>query len=84
MAERGRENVPLDGRPNILFIMSGDHAAASIGCYGSGLNRTPHLERIAEQGMRFDRCFAVDSICTASRATILTGTIEVKTFVSRA
>ena len=59
-------------RPNILFIMSDDHAAHAMGCYGSRINRTPNLDRIASEGMRLDRCFCTNSICTPSRATILT------------
>ena len=61
-------------QPNILFIMSDDHAAHAMSCYGSRVNRTPHLDRIADGGMRFDNCFCTNSICTPSRATILTGT----------
>ncbi len=61
-------------RPNILFIMSDDHASHGMSCYGSRINRTPNLDRIAESGMRFDNCFCTNSICTPSRATILTGT----------
>ena len=61
-------------RPNIIFILSDDHAAHALGCYGSRINRTPNLDRIAEGGMRFDNCFCTNSICTPSRATILTGT----------
>ena len=60
-------------RPNILFIMSDDHAAHAISAYGSLVNHTPNLDRLAKEGLRFDRCFAVNSICTPSRATILTG-----------
>jgi arylsulfatase A-like enzyme len=60
-------------RPNILFIMSDDHAAHAISAYGSMVNKTPHLDRLAREGMRFERCFACNSICTPSRATILTG-----------
>lgn len=59
--------------PNILFIMSDDHAAHAMSCYGSVVNKTPNLDRIANEGMRFDRCFVTNSICTPSRATILTG-----------
>jgi len=62
-----------DGRPNILFIMSDDHAAHAIGCYGSRINETPNIDRIAREGVRFDNCFCTNSICTPSRATILTG-----------
>ena len=61
-------------RPNILFIMSDDHAAHAMSCYGSRINRTPNLDRIADEGMRFDNCFCTNSICTPSRAAILTGT----------
>ena len=60
-------------RPNILFIMTDDHAAHAIGAYGSKINQTPHMDRLAAQGLRLNRCYAVNSICTPSRATILTG-----------
>ncbi len=60
-------------RPNILFIMTDDHAAHALSCYGSRVNRTPNLDRIAREGIRFDRCFATNSICSPSRASILTG-----------
>jgi len=63
-------------RPNILFIMSDDHAAQAIGCYGGILSTvapTPNIDRIASGGMRFDNCFCTNSICTPSRATILSG-----------
>lgn len=60
-------------RPNILFIMTDDHAAHAISAYGSKINQTPHMDRLAAQGLRLNRCYAVNSICTPSRATILTG-----------
>ncbi len=60
-------------RPNILFIMSDDHAAQAIGCYGSVVNKTPNLDKLAEQGVRLRNCFVTNSICTPSRAAILTG-----------
>ena len=61
-------------RPNIIFIMSDDHAAHAISCYGSRVNETPNIDRIANEGMRLDNCFCTNSICTPSRAAILTGT----------
>jgi arylsulfatase A-like enzyme len=64
----------IKSRPNILFIMSDDHAAHAMSCYGSRINQTPNLDRICAGGMRFDNCFCTNSICTPSRATILTGT----------
>jgi arylsulfatase A-like enzyme len=60
-------------RPNILFIMSDDHAAHAISAYGSRINQTPGIDRLAKEGVRFNHCFAVNSICTPSRASILTG-----------
>lgn len=60
-------------RPNILYIMADDHAAHAITAYGSRINRTPQIDRIAREGMRFDNCFVTNSICTPSRAAILTG-----------
>src|SRR6476661_5431042 len=60
-------------RPNILFMMADDHASHAISAYGSRINRTPNIDRIAQQGVRFDNCFCTNSICTPSRAVILTG-----------
>jgi len=60
-------------KPNILFIMSDDHAAHAISCYGSNINQTPHLDRLASEGMLFDNCFCTNGICAPSRASILTG-----------
>jgi arylsulfatase A-like enzyme len=60
-------------RPNILFIMSDDHAAHAISAYGSRINRTPNIDRVAQEGMRFDHCFCTNSLCAPSRAVILTG-----------
>ena len=63
-------------QPNILFIMSDDHAANAISCYGSRLAKiasTPHMDRIASEGARVDACFCTNAICTPSRAVIMTG-----------
>ena len=54
--------------------MADDHASKAIGCYGAGISHTPNLDRIAHEGMRFNHCYVTNSICTPSRATILTGT----------
>src|SRR5690606_11221130 len=60
-------------RPNILFIFSDDHAQHAISAYGSKVNQTPHLDRLANGGARFANSFVTNSICTPSRATLLTG-----------
>jgi arylsulfatase A-like enzyme len=60
-------------RPNILFIISDDHGYQAVSAYGSGLNKTPNIDRIAAEGARFDRCYVTNSLCGPSRACILTG-----------
>lgn len=69
----GRVVEGKDTRPNILFIMSDDHAYQAIGAYGSKMNKTPNLDRIAKEGMKFEYCFVTNSICGPCRAVILTG-----------
>lgn len=85
----GQETVPADHasvaegttpqaataarRPNIIFVFSDDHAIDAIGAYGSTRNQTPQLDRLAREGMIFDRAFCGNSICGPSRATVLTG-----------
>lgn len=60
-------------QPNILYIMADDHAAHAISAYGSKINQTPNIDRIAHDGVRLTNCFCTNSICTPSRAAILTG-----------
>ena len=63
-------------RPNIVFIMADDHALEAISCYGKLLKdhaRTPNIDRIANEGMRFNNVCCNNSICSPSRASILTG-----------
>lgn len=60
-------------RPNILFIMSDDHAFQAISAYGHGLNKTPNIDRLAQEGAIFTKGFVTNSICAPSRAVILTG-----------
>lgn len=63
-------------RPNIVYIMADDLGSAAIGAYGSWLKdvvKTPNLDKLAKQGMRFVNCVVVNSICTPSRAAMLTG-----------
>lgn len=60
-------------QPNIIFIFSDDHAEHAISAYGSKVNQTPHLDRLAKSGARFTNSFVTNSICTPSRATLLTG-----------
>ncbi|MHC4173055.1 MAG: sulfatase family protein [Planctomycetota bacterium] len=60
-------------QPNIIFIMTDDHASHALSCYGSKINKTPNLDRIAAEGMLFNNSFCTNSICAPCRAVILTG-----------
>ena len=60
-------------RPNIVFVFSDDHAVQAIGAYGSKINQTPNIDRLAREGGIFTNSFCANSICGPSRACILTG-----------
>lgn len=60
-------------RPNIIFIMADDLGYGDLGCYGQKLMKTPHIDQLAVQGTRFTQAYAGGSVCTASRAVLLTG-----------
>ncbi len=76
----GRETNPIaidqPSRPNVLFIMSDDHATQAVSAYGSSLIETPNIDRIAEEGIRFDRAYCTNAICAPSRASILSGLLS--------
>lgn len=59
-------------RPNILLIMSDQHRADIMGCSGDPLVRTPHMDQLAEEGIRFDRAYCQGPLCMPSRASLLT------------
>ena len=64
---------PAPARPNILLVLSDDHSAAHLGCYGNREIKTPNLDRFAGQGMRFDRAYVACPQCVPSRAAIMSG-----------
>ena len=72
----GKNRAANFQHPNIIFMMSDDHAAPAISAYNGFLAdvfKTPNIDRLANEGMRFENMFCTNSICTPSRATILTG-----------
>jgi arylsulfatase A-like enzyme len=74
--EKNKPQVEAQQRPNIVFIISDDHAYQAISAYGGRLAEvapTPNIDRIADSGMLFTNCLVTNSICGPSRATILTG-----------
>ncbi len=60
-------------RPNIVFILTDNHGAWTLGCYGNEDIQTPHLDRMAAEGVRFTRSYANNAVCSPTRATYLTG-----------
>ena len=62
-------------KPNIVFIMADDLGSWALGCAGNDEIKTPNIDRLAENGMRFDNFFCVSPVCSPARASLLTGTI---------
>lgn len=60
-------------RPNIVFILADDLGYGDLGCYGQRQVRTPHLDRLASQGLRFAQCYAGSTVCAPSRCALMTG-----------
>lgn len=60
-------------RPNVIFVLADDLGWSELGCYGNGFNETPHLDRLASQGMRFTQAYAAAPVCSPYRAAFLTG-----------
>lgn len=71
--------VAAADRPNLVVLVSDDQTTYSLGCYGNADVRTPHLDRLAEEGMVFDRHYDTTAICMASRASLMTGLFEYRT-----
>jgi arylsulfatase A-like enzyme len=62
------------GKPNIIFIMVDDMGYHDLGCYGSKTIRTPNIDRLAAEGLRFTDCYSGDTVCASARSTLMTGT----------
>jgi arylsulfatase A len=59
--------------PNVILILTDNLGYGDLGCYGSTVHRTPHIDRMAHEGMRFTDCYAASGVCTPSRAALMTG-----------
>src|SRR5215218_9096830 len=62
-----------DRPPNIVFILADDLGYGEVGCYGQRVIRTPHIDRLAAEGMKFTRCYAGANVCAPSRCALMTG-----------
>ncbi len=60
-------------RPNVVFILADDLGYADVGCYGQKKIRTPHIDRLAAEGMRFTQSYHGNPVCAPSRCTLMTG-----------
>ena len=60
-------------RPNLIFIMADDLGYGDLGCYGQQLIHTPHIDRLAAEGIRFTQAYAGSPVCTPSRSVLMTG-----------
>ena len=69
----GTKSSSSMNRPNILFILSDQHSKFHLGCYGDPLVRTPHLDRLASEGMRFANAYTPSPLCAPARMAFMTG-----------
>ncbi|RPJ56252.1 MAG: twin-arginine translocation signal domain-containing protein [Acidobacteria bacterium] len=83
LAATAQAQPPSTGRPNILLILSDDHSAAHVGCYGNTDIKTPNLDRFSEEGVRLDRAYVTCPQCVPSRASIMTGRSPVRIAMTR-
>ncbi len=64
---------PQDARPNFIQILADDQGWGDLACFGHPFIKSPHLDKLAAEGMKFTQCYAADSVCSPSRAATLTG-----------
>src|SRR6478672_11233675 len=67
------QRPPAPRRPSILFILADDLGYGDLGCYGQQKIKTPNIDKLAEEGMRFTSCYAGSTVCAPSRNCLMTG-----------
>ena len=69
-------------RPNVVFILADDLGWADLGCYGAKFYESPHIDRLASQGVRFTQAYTAGAVCSPTRGSIMTGKVPVRTGVT--
>ena len=69
-------------KPNLVFILADDLGWSDLGCYGSPFNETPHLDKLASEGLRFTQAYTAGAVCSPTRSSIMTGKVPVRTGVT--
>src|SRR6185295_19558420 len=69
--DKRRRTTAMANRPNFLFIITDQHRADHLGCYGNPVVRTSNIDRLASTSTRFDRCYVATSICMPTRSTLM-------------
>src|SRR5436190_9266178 len=75
--------IQAQTKPNVLFILSDDHSASFLGCYGNPDLKTPNIDKLAKEGIQFNRAFTTAPQCVPSRASIMTGRSQVEIGMTR-
>ena len=73
LALSGAPALAQASRPNVVLIVADDLGWADLGCYGSKFHKTPHLDRLAKEGLRFTQAYAASPVCSPTHIAILTG-----------
>lgn len=76
------EPVAAVERPNIVFLLADDLGYSDLGCYGSSFNETPNIDRLASEGLRFVQAYTAGSVCSPTRASLMTGKYPARTGIT--
>ena len=82
MAGNYKESVLVKDKPNFLFIITDQHRADHIGCYGNKIVQTPNIDSLATRGLTFDRFYVASPTCMPNRASLATGRMPSATGVT--
>lgn len=76
-------NSNMERKPNVILINCDDMGYGDLGCYGSKVNHTPTIDKLAEEGVRFTSFYAASPVCSPSRASLMTGCFPTRVDITR-